>query len=140
MSQGAESAALPSEQAVLPRAEASAPPRRRLQAWLPLIPALLTLGITLWQIQGPSFSMDEDATLLAVNRTFPQLVSLLGKVDVVHGAYYSLIWVVTRLFGGSELAVRFPSAGPWIRPNGAAAGWSAMGCCLPSWAWATCSR
>jgi mannosyltransferase len=110
MSQGAEKAALPPEPAVLARAEASAPQRRRLQAWLPLIPAVLTLGITLWQIQGPSFSMDEDATLLAVNRTFPQLISLLGKVDVVHGAYYSLIWVVTHLFGGSELAVRFPSA------------------------------
>ena len=124
MSQGAESAALPSDQAVLPRAETSAPPRRRLQAWLPLIPALLTLGITLWQIQGPSFSMDEDATLLAVNRTFPQLISLLGKVDVVHGAYYSLTWVVIHLFGGSELAVRFPSA---LAMAAAAAGVTVLG-------------
>jgi mannosyltransferase len=110
MSQGAESAALPSRPAVRPRAESSAPRRGTLPAWLPLIPAVLTLGITLYQIQGPSFTEDEDATLLAVHRSFPQLVSLLGKVDVVHGAYYSLIWVVTHLFGGSEFAVRFPSA------------------------------
>jgi len=124
MSHGAESAALPSEPAappaepaappaepkVPPRAEAKPPRPRPLPGWLPLVPALLTLGVTLWQIQGPSFSMDEDATLLAVNRSFPQLITLLGKIDVVHGAYYSLIWVVTRVFGGSELAVRFPSA------------------------------
>lgn len=110
MSQGAESAALPSQPAVAPRPEAGPPPPRPRRAWLPLIPALLTLGVTLYQIQGPSFSRDEDATLLAVNRTFPQLVRMLGNIDVVHGGYYSLIWVVTRLFGASELAVRFPSA------------------------------
>ena len=80
--------AAPSKQAARARAaEASTSPSRRLPGWLPLIPALLTLGITLWQIQGPSFTMDEDASLLAVNRTFPQLISLLGKIDVVHGAY-----------------------------------------------------
>jgi mannosyltransferase len=110
MSQGAERAALPSEPVVAAHPETAASPRRRYQAWLPLIPAVLTLGVTLYQIQGPSFSMDEDATLLAVHRTFPQLVQLLGKIDVVHGAYYSLTWVITRLFGASELAVRFPSA------------------------------
>ncbi len=109
MSQGAEPAALPPQPALSPRSEPGTPPRRR-RAWLPLIPAVLTLVVTLIQIQGPSFSQDEDATLLAINRTFPQLVRMLGNIDVVHGGYYSLIWVVARLFGTSELAVRFPSA------------------------------
>ena len=35
---------------------------------------------------------------------------MMGRVDVVHGGYYALIWVVTRLAGSSELATRFPSA------------------------------
>jgi mannosyltransferase len=110
MSQGAESAALPPQPAVAPRPKAGPPRPRPGRPWLPLIPALVTLGITLFRIQGPSITRDEDATLLAVHRTFPQLVRMLGNIDVVHGAYYSLIWVITRVFGTSELAVRFPSA------------------------------
>ena len=79
-------------------------------AWLPLLPAAVTLLAGLYRISGPSFSKDETATLAAVHRSFPQLVRMLGNVDVVHGAYYVLIWVVVRLFGGSsELIVRLPS-------------------------------
>lgn len=66
--------------------------------------------MTLYQIQVPSFSRDESATLLAVHRPFPELLRMLHHEDVVHGAYYALIWPVTRLAGSSELAVRFPSA------------------------------
>ena len=79
--------------------------------WLPLLPAAVTLLAGLYRISGPSFSKDETATLAAVHRSFPQLIQLLGHVDVVHGAYYVLIWVVVRVFGGSsELIVRLPSA------------------------------
>jgi mannosyltransferase len=79
--------------------------------WLPLLPAAVTLLAGLYRISGPSFSKDETATLAAVHRSFPQLIRMLGHVDVVHGAYYVLIWVVVRLFGGSsELIVRLPSA------------------------------
>jgi mannosyltransferase len=78
--------------------------------WLPLLPAAVTLLAGLYRISGPSFSKDETATLAAVHRSFPQLIRLLGNVDVVHGAYYVLIWVVVRVFGGSsELIVRLPS-------------------------------
>ena len=79
-------------------------------AWLPLIPALVTLLVGLYKITGPSFTRDESATLAAVHRSFPQLVRMLGHVDVVHGAYYALIWVVVRIGGSGEFAVRLPSA------------------------------
>jgi mannosyltransferase len=79
-------------------------------AWLPLVPALVTLVVGLYKITGPSFTRDESATLAAVHRSFPQLVSMLGHVDAVHGAYYALIWVVVRIGGRGELAVRLPSA------------------------------
>jgi mannosyltransferase len=79
-------------------------------AWVAIIPALITLAVTLYRVQSPSFTRDEGATLLAVHRSFPQLVRMLGNIDVVHAEYYALIWAVTRVAGSSELAVRFPSA------------------------------
>ena len=78
--------------------------------WLPLIPAVLTLLAGLYKIQGPSFTRDETATVAAVHRSFPQLVHMLGTVDVVHGAYYALIWLVARMGGSGEFALRLPSA------------------------------
>ncbi len=101
-------------------------------AWLPLIPAVLTLLIGLYKIQGPSFTRDETSTLAAVHRSFPQLVRMLGNVDVVHGAYYSLIWVVVRIGGSGEFAVRLPSA---LAMAVAAAFVTALGRRLVSW-WA----
>jgi mannosyltransferase len=79
-------------------------------AWLPLVPAAVTLLAGLYKITGSSYTHDETATVAAVHRSFPQLVRMLGNVDVVHGAYYALIWLVVRVGGGSELAVRLPSA------------------------------
>ena len=110
MSHGAESKAPPAQPDAPEPADVPEQRHGPGREWLALIAALLTLGVGLWGITGPSFTEDEDATLLAVHRTFPELVSMLGNVDVVHGAYYSLIWVVSHLFGTSELAVRFPSA------------------------------
>jgi mannosyltransferase len=74
------------------------------------VPALVTLLVGLYKITGPSFTRDESATLAAVHRSFPQLVRMLGNVDVVHGAYYALIWVVVRAGGSGEFALRLPSA------------------------------
>jgi len=79
-------------------------------AWLPLIPALVTLAVSLYQIQRPSLWRDEGATLAAVHRSLPQLLRMLGHTDVVHGAYYVLMWFETRVAGTSALALRFPSA------------------------------
>ena len=63
---------------------------------MPLIPALVTLAIALYQIQRPSLWRDEGATLAAVHRSLPQLIRMLGHTDVVHGAYYVLMWFETR--------------------------------------------
>ena len=48
--------------------------------------------------------------MAAVHRSFPQLVHMLGTVDVVHGAYYALIWLAARVGGSGEFALRLPSA------------------------------
>ncbi|HET7245317.1 MAG TPA: glycosyltransferase family 39 protein [Streptosporangiaceae bacterium] len=85
-------------------------PDRLAAAWVAAGPALLTLVVTLYRIGVPSFTRDEGATLLAVHRSFPQMIRMLGNVDVVHTEYYALIWVVSRLAGSGELAARAPSA------------------------------
>jgi mannosyltransferase len=74
------------------------------------LPPVLTLGLTLAGITGPSYSRDEAATLSAVRRPFPKLLAMLRHVDIFHGAYYVLIWPVVRVFGASEIATRVPSA------------------------------
>jgi mannosyltransferase len=96
-----------------PDPAAPGPRRARLvggAAWMPLIPALVTLAVTLYQIQRPSLWRDEGATLAAVHRSLPQLLRMLGHTDVVHGAYYVLMWFETRAAGTGVLALRFPSA------------------------------
>ena len=84
--------------------------RTTARRWAPGLPALLTLGVMLWQIQVPSFWRDEAATLSATQRSIPDLFRLLGNQDAVHGAYYTLMWSVVRLGGSGELAARLPSA------------------------------
>lgn len=79
-------------------------------AWIALIPALAALGTCLYRIQAASFWQDEAATVAAVHRTLPRLLSMLGHVDVVHGLYYVIVWCVVHVVGVSELTVRFPSA------------------------------
>ncbi|MGO8959250.1 MAG: glycosyltransferase family 39 protein [Streptosporangiaceae bacterium] len=75
-----------------------------------LVPPVLTLAVTLWGIQGASYSRDESATLSAVQRPFHGLVRMLGRVDAVHGLYYVIMWPVMRLLGPGEVAMRLPSA------------------------------
>jgi mannosyltransferase len=78
--------------------------------WLPVIPAVVTLAVMLYQIQRPSFWRDEGATLVAVHRSLPQMFRMLGYQDAVHGAYYLLMWGWVRVFGSGEVALRLPSA------------------------------
>ena len=84
--------------------------RRAVLAWWPpACTALVTLAVTLWKIQVPSFWRDEGATQAATQRSFTDLVAMLGHVDAVHGAYYVLMWLEVRLAGHGELALRLPS-------------------------------
>ena len=81
-----------------------------LASWPPGCAWLITLAVTLWKIQVPSFWRDEGATQSATQRSFADLITMLGHVDVVHGAYYVLMWLEVRLAGHGELALRLPSA------------------------------
>jgi mannosyltransferase len=77
--------------------------------WMRILPPLAMLGVLLWQIRRPSFWRDEAATLAAIHRPFGDLVHMLGNIDAVHGSYYMIMWVIARLAGTSELAMRLPS-------------------------------
>jgi mannosyltransferase len=77
--------------------------------WMRILPPLVMLGVLLGQIRTPSFWRDEAATLAAIHRPFGDLVHMLGNIDAVHGAYYMIMWVIARLAGTGELAMRLPS-------------------------------
>ncbi len=85
------------------------PRRAVLPWWPPACTALATLAVTLWKVQVPSFWRDEGATQSATQRSFTDLIAMLGHVDAVHGAYYVLMWPEVRLAGHGELALRLPS-------------------------------
>jgi mannosyltransferase len=78
--------------------------------WMRVLPPVVTFGVMLAGISVPSYWRDEAATLAAVKRPFGDMIQMLGNVDAVHGAYYMLMWVVVRLFGTGEFALRLPSA------------------------------
>ena len=83
-------------------------PASPLSLWI--VPPLVSLAIQLWDLTVPAYSRDETATLSAAERPFGALVRMLHNVDVVHGTYYSLIWVIVLVAGPGELATRLPSA------------------------------
>jgi len=106
-------AAISAEDPSPPEAQAAASGRWGAVAtwpWEALIPAVVTFGVTLFEITRPSFWQDEASTLADTHRTLPQLFALLGHIDAVHGTYYVLMWLVIRVAGTGEFAVRFPSA------------------------------
>ncbi|WP_417555517.1 glycosyltransferase family 39 protein [Microbacterium sp.] len=57
----------------------------------------------------PSFWYDEVATLQLSRLSWPNLWAFIDQRDAVHGVYASIIHVWIRVFGDSELSVRFPS-------------------------------
>ena len=94
-----------------PPAHSPGPAPARGPAWLiPACAALATLAVMLWRIGVPSLWRDEGATLSAAHRSLPQLIRMLGHLDAVHGTYYLLIWLLVRVAGSGELALRLPSA------------------------------
>ena len=77
--------------------------------WMWFLPPLVMLALGLWDITGPSYWRDEAATLTAVHRSFPQLLSMLRNVDAVHGAYYVIMWPLVHALGTSPVVTRLPS-------------------------------
>ncbi len=77
--------------------------------WMRALPPLVTFGVLMTGLTVPSFWRDEAATLAAIHRPFGAMLAMLGHVDAVHGAYYVLAWVLARLLGTGELALRLPS-------------------------------
>ncbi|MFD4960158.1 hypothetical protein [Microbacterium sp. NPDC058389] len=58
----------------------------------------------------PSLWGDEAASVLSATRPLDSLLSMLTRVDAVHGAYYLGLHEWVRLFGSGPFAVRLPSA------------------------------
>ena len=99
------------------------PARRRLD-WTLAVPPAVTLAVMLWGMAAPSYWRDESATLSATDRSIPQLLRMLGRVDAVHGFYYMLLWPVVHFVGTREFDTRLPSA---IAMAAAALGIAAIG-------------
>jgi mannosyltransferase len=74
------------------------------------LPPVATFVIMAWGITGASYWRDEAATMSAAQRPLGNLITTLGNIDAVHGAYYLLIWVMVQLGGTGELVTRLPSA------------------------------
>jgi mannosyltransferase len=74
------------------------------------VPFVVTLAVTLCGLDGASYWRDESATVVATQRSLPGLLRMLTHEDAVHGFYYVLAWGAARMFGTSEVALRWPSA------------------------------
>jgi mannosyltransferase len=99
------------------------PAWRRLD-WTLAVPPAVTLAMMLWGLAAPSYWRDESATLSATDRSIPQLLRMLDRVDAVHGFYYLLLWPVVHFVGTREFETRLPSA---IAMAAAAHGIAAIG-------------
>jgi hypothetical protein len=97
---------------------------RRRADWTLAVPPAVTLIVMLWGMATPSYWRDESATLAATDRSIPQLLRLLGRVDAVHGLYYLILWPVVHFVGTREFETRLPSA---IAMAAAALGIAAIG-------------
>lgn len=96
------------------------PPQDRARRTDPWAVGLLATAISAGWSGRPSLWFDESATIsAAARRSLPQLWTLLGHIDAVHGLYYVLMHGWFTLFAPTEFWSRFPSA---LAVGGAAAG------------------
>lgn len=84
--------------------------RLRLRFWTPIVAGLVTIAVTSWGLGGPSFWIDESATLAVSRRSIPDLFGTLKNLDAVHGLYYLFMHFWLQVAGTGEFAARFPSA------------------------------
>lgn len=127
MAAGQETEVERGTEALAPAAQTRGPwplPAWRRPDWTLAVPPAVTLAVMLWGIATPSYWRDESATLSATDRSIPQLLRMLGRVDAVHGFYYLLLWPVVHFAGTREFETRLPSA---IAMAAAALGIAAIG-------------
>ncbi|TDB92713.1 glycosyltransferase family 39 protein [Actinomadura sp. 7K534] len=100
-------------------------PRLLARPWvLPLVPAALTLVVTLISIGTPSLWLDEAATVTMTTRSYGDMLRVFHDKDLVHALYYVLMKPWVAVFGTGEVALRFPSA---LAMAAAAAGITVIG-------------
>ncbi|MEU5991337.1 glycosyltransferase family 39 protein [Spirillospora sp. NPDC047418] len=104
---------------------AGTPRRRPAAPWtLPLLPAALTLAITLIGIGNPSLWLDEAATISMTTRSYGEMLRVFDHLDLVHALYYMVMKPWVAVFGTSAVALRLPSA---LAMAAAAAGITVIG-------------
>jgi mannosyltransferase len=91
---------------------------------MPLLPAIAALALSLLGIRGPSFWLDEAATVSMTGRSTMDMLRVFGDLDLVHGPYYLVMRPWAAVFGTGELALRLPSA---LATATAAAGVAVLG-------------
>ncbi|MGI5200472.1 glycosyltransferase family 39 protein [Spirillospora sp. CA-108201] len=84
---------------------------------------MVTLGMCMWRIGVPSYWRDESVSVVVGHGRLGALASFISRIDAVHGLYYLLMHLVTRL-GTSEVITRTPSA---VASGVAAMGIAAIG-------------
>src|SRR3954470_15077437 len=81
-----------------------------------LVSAAAALGTLLWGLREPALWLDESASVVAVQRTWPALWRLLQGSDAPLAPYYVVLKVFTEVIAGlggaglaPELLYRLPS-------------------------------
>jgi mannosyltransferase len=82
----------------------------RSRALLALLLGALATAVSAAGSWIPSLWGDEVTSVMSAQRPLPSLLTMLGHVDAVHGAYYAGLHVWGSVFGFSPFSVRFPSA------------------------------
>ena len=83
--------------------------RSRLDWLVVAIPVLAELTVGGYRIGGPSLWRDEAATISGSQRSFGEILTMMGNEDAVHGPYYLLMHPVVAIGGISATALRLPS-------------------------------
>lgn len=99
-------------------------PRRLGGRAMPLVPAAAALAVALAGIRGPSFWLDEAATVSMAGRPAREMLRVFDHLDLVHALYYLVLRPWAVLFGTGELSLRLPSA---LATAAAAAGVAVIG-------------
>lgn len=77
--------------------------------WAPWGVGLLALLVTGWDAGVPGLWYDEVVTLTMAERSWSSMFSVLGRIDAVHGVYYSVIHLWMDVLPYTPFILRLPS-------------------------------